>query len=594
MKLFSSILSELLNESMEETVVNPLNTSEDIFTFQVWSPENGNDMPGVLVYANLDADDIAKIKSNPETSCYVNRKNKLKPVFIHPDTIDNNEYGNPEEIEELKKTCQLISSLGKYGDINPEEVLDGAKFAFNQDETRDVKQIKQDENALWEELLDKFDTPRVQLLMVTIEKFTRLDGEDGLDHKFSRDNLIKILSQDNKRVAAGKQPATFVAKPQDWRKYNRQIKKGAIPIWLIYKKDPGTDKMDNQTLADVMTQQGHQGVTPENAKQRYKQLADNSKTYGPARAARYATLQQMALPTGYGWGSYYDVDDTEVIPGLEDRFVDPERQGFLDNIKMIPTDTSAAMLDGDNEEYGKAKNEINNLVGIDENSDEYIKRLNYTLASLYVNVNKVIKFGTVNWDELLNKQSTEEKQKQIFNMLITVGEGLIRGETAKDSSVKAKAKAVACLYLSSHRINPVYGMSQLNLFKQSADFMDNVKEEIPFKQKARQTKWGFNNFYKAVCDIVNKGINEIKDFVDKITQQPQQQPQTATGTLEEGVSKFAMMWANMFKRYDNILQDLGIDKDGNDITGINMAPEAQDLNEAKFYSLFNRMNKTRF
>lgn len=598
MKLFESILNSLLNESLGEVIVNPNDTSKNVFDYNFTDISNDkrNPEPVIVVYPIINGEDIIKLKQNPETKSLINNlRNKVIPIPLHPETLTDPE-SNPDEYNQILKICQVINSLGNYGNVDPNEVIKDAKMEFNRQSSLDVKQVKKDEAALWDEFLDNFDTPRVQMLLMSIEKFAGLDGNNGIDWTFSRNNMMKILSQDSKRVAAGKQPATYVAKPQDWRMFNRQIKEDAIPIWLIYRKDPG--HIDVGMLTDTMKQNGLPNITRDKALKVHNEMGNDYRTLAKHRFNKYATYNKMdaagkTLPNGYQWGDYYDVSDTEVIPGLEDKFTKEDRQGFLDNIKLIPTDASNekfAELNGQKNDYEQTKTEINKLLGVNEGDVEYQKNLNYTYASLYSIINPG-NLVSINWDDVINKPTIEDKKRKTFEMIENLAKKQFYGDNANMKLIIPKAQAVACLYVCSHRIAPVYGMSKFKEFKKSADFLANVKEiPINVKTKQRQYFYDYINVYKKICDQIRISKKLVIPYVDKVLQQPQ----TSTNVvMEESVSKETMMWVELFKEFDNYLHEMGIDKDGNDITGFNISPEAQQISEAKFYSLFNRMNQTR-
>ncbi len=598
MKLFESILNNILNENLSEVIVNPNDTSKDVFSYNFtdFSDDKRNPEPVIVVYPIINGEDIIKLKQNPQTKSLINPRNKVIPIPLHPETLTDPE-SNPDEYNQILKICQVINSLGNYGNVDPNEVIKDAKLEFNRQSSLDVKQVKKDEAALWDEFLDNFDTPRVQMLLMSIEKFAGLDGNNGIDWTYSRNNMMKILSQDSKRIAAGKQPATFVAKPQDWRSFNRKIKEDAIPIWLISKKDPG--HIDVDMLTDTMKQNGLPNITRDKALKVHNDMGNDYRTLATHRYNKYTTLNKMdaagkTLANGYQWGDYYDVGDTEVIPGLEDKFTKEDRQGFLDNIKLIPTDVSSekfAELNGDKNDYEQTKTEINKLLGVNEGDVEYQKNLNYTYASLYTMFNSG-NLSSINWDEVINKPTTEDKKRKTFEMIENLAKKQFYGDNANMKLIIPKAQAVACLYVCSHRIAPVYGMNKFQEFKKSADFLANVKEvPINVKTKQRQYLYDYINVYKKICDQIENGKKLVMPYVEKVQQQPQ--PQTSTNVvMEESVSKEAMMWIGLFKEFDNYLHEMGIDKDGNDITGFNISPETQQISEAKFYSLFNRMKKT--
>jgi ribosome assembly protein YihI (activator of Der GTPase) len=49
-----------------------------------------------------------------------------------------------------------------------------------------------------------------------------------------------------------------------------------------------------------------------------------------------------------------------------------------------------------------------------------------------------------------------------------------------------------------------------------------------------------------------------------------------------------------YSEIDSLMANMGISKDGNDDGDLSMSQEEMQLNEAKFYRLFNKINQKRF
>jgi hypothetical protein len=245
MKLFESILNNLLNESIGEgAIINPNDTSKDVFDIESISLKG---MTKVKIKVNLDGEDIKKIEplvASGQIDPKMFKQNALS-VLVPPEELND---PNSEGYKKVVQLCQIVSQLGKYGQIDPSEVFSEAQFSGEQAYTPEKgAEADKSEDELWDEFIKNFDNPRIQTLLQSFHAYLPLNA---LDDRRSDRNIASILSQDAKRIAAGKEPATFVAKPQDWREMNRRIKRDAIPFYLWYRNDggdPGNDAYEKHT-----------------------------------------------------------------------------------------------------------------------------------------------------------------------------------------------------------------------------------------------------------------------------------------------------------------------------------------------------------
>ena len=278
MKLFESILNSLLNESLGEVIVNPNDTSKNVFDYKC---RDNN----LYIFANIDGDDLKKV-SEIDPSLV---KGKWARIII---PLKDLQSTDSEGYQKLSNFCEIINNLGKYGTFTPEQLIDDADQDIK-DRVRPqtAKEITQSEDELFNELINKFGEPRIKELLQSLKKHTNIPVK-GLDNNMSVKNIMRILSQDSKRIAAGKPAATYVAKPDDWRVFNRQINRDAIPIYLWYKvvaSNP-SDKATDQGATNIYGSEKDNILKGRTATQTLNDfMKGGSKTLGPARALKYAT-----------------------------------------------------------------------------------------------------------------------------------------------------------------------------------------------------------------------------------------------------------------------------------------------------------------
>jgi len=548
-RIFESVLTSLF-ESMGEAVVNPNNTSADVFTCKA----KGDKM---RIFAEVDGDDLKKIAQVDPSLVY------KKWGFVEV-PISEIQDPNSEGYQKIIHLCQVVSQLGKYGEIDPNEVIKEATFTSSQEITPEKrKEVEADEDALWDEYIKKFDDPRIQSLLQSMHTFMPLAG---LDHKNSERNLNLILSQDSKRVAAGKPPASYVASPQNWRAMNRRIKSDAIPIYLWYKVDKGDAPSDilDKAADKIYGDEKSKVLGGMTAKEK---LADfrrgGTRTLGPARALGTAGKQLDNKDGGYGFKPYYDISDTELINGLEDKWNDPERQGVVDNIKWIPTEASLSKVADD---LGISVEELmKQQFGID---DAYAMAVYDALKNIMWIQDKTP--IPTNQDGSVNMEFI---RKQVFALIVKyTSEEILKGMYANPAIRDEKAKMIACMYVGEHRIAP----------EMALDMFRRLDKEA-LNAKAEKIYYEYKTIYSKLSKTITAELNRVAPNGGN-------QPKVA---MEESMMRGNNVMSQFYAEIDALMNELGIHDDTvND--GINLTNEERKLTEAKFYSLLNKINKSRF
>lgn len=558
MKLFESILNTLVNESMGEAVINPNDNSKDVFTCKTTVK---NDKPVTMVYAELDGEDLKKVAEVDPTLI----KKKWAMVTLTPGELND---PNSEGYKKIIHLCDVVSQLGKYGQINPQEVVKEAQFTAGQAITPEKRQeLEADEDALWDEFVNKFDDPRIQSLLQSLHTFMPLAG---LDHKYSEANLSKILSQDNKRIAAGKEPATYVAPPQYWRNMNRRIKNDAIPFYLYYKKDAGdvSDKYYDAAADQLYGADKDRILGGQTAKQKAGEFGQaGTNKLGYYRALKYKSKQLAGDNSGFGYDVYYDVADTEPISGLDDKWNDPNREGLTDNIRWKPTEASLGRIGSDmnmsSEELESAMGGVDDKYAIEVYNA--LKKICWSLEDTKAIRSKPIATNADGSAEM------ESIRRDIFAMIVSFVSKQLEPMYAKPEVRKTKAEMVACMFVGAHRIAPEMALQI---------FRGLNKEEL--NAKAEKLNFEYKTIYNKLSANINKEIR-----VNSVDTQQRQ-------AMEESVNNMGNAMNQFYSEIDSLMANMGISKDGNGDDDLSMSQEEMQLNEAKFYRLFNKINQKRF
>ena len=151
-----------------------------------------------------------------------------------------------------------------------------------------------------------------------------------------------------------------------------------------------------------------------------------------------------------------------------------------------------------------------------------------------------------------------------------------------------RAQMVACMYVGAHRIDPD---------KAIEIFRGLDKEAIT--AKADDVRFSYKTVYNKLATSIKTTIETDqnkaaqakpkKAMEENFNYDNVQQEQTAMGgdAMQKTRNQF-------YNAIDNFMGNLGIEKDGQDEDDMNMSPEEIMMNEAKFYSLLNKINKSRF
>ena len=566
--LFKSILNNILRESVGESILNPNDNTKNMFDYRC-----KNEV--LSIFAFVDDEDFNKVSE------------------IRPDLIHNKKFiriniplaelddTNSEGYQKLADLCDIINGFGKYGSFTPEQVIDDASKCV-QDRVTDTTRIevKKSEDELFDELVSKFGEERVRELLKSLKLHTNIPLA-GVDQRWGVNNIIRILSQDTKRVAAGKKPAVYVAKPSDWRMYNRDIKKDAMPFYLWYKvKDSDLPNWAFERGADdIYGSEKSRVLNGKTAKQKYNDLASGgSRTYGPANALNVAAQKAGSTKEGYDIAPYYDVDDTFVIPGLEDKFNDPERIGFTNNIKMTPTQASLSKAVNDKGET--VQDQLRDALGgtDDKCAMDVYNALRRLFGKRYGQVPAPIgQDGKIDMNII---------RSSIYNTIVSYlknDDADMKKLYAKPETREAIAKVIACLYMGIHRIAP-------------ESLIDNFYSEIgqnginDLQQAIENAHYKTRNIYNTMAKIIEDEVLRVKQIAPKDRQNNPRLKQI----MEESIS-------NSIGSLEDIKRAWGIEDhtlnnapDNTQDDDINLTNEERMLAEAKFYSVLNKMNSAKF
>ena len=147
---------------------------------------------------------------------------------------------------------------------------------------------------------------------------------------------------------------------------------------------------------------------------------------------------------------------------------------------------------------------------------------------------------------------------------------------AKPETRKAIAQVIACLYMSIHRIAPEMLIN--NLY--------NGVNQNDLHQEAEKARFTTRNIYNSLANMIEAEV--LRGNSD--TTQVQQNNQGNKKIMEEST-------INMIDPLDAIKRAWGIEDhtlNNAPDDDINLTNEERKLAEAKFYSVLNKMNNTKF
>lgn len=545
-------MNQILGENIGEVITNPNDNTKDVFTCKTVNKGGKN---FVMVIANVDAVDLKKIHEiDPELV-----RKKWAMVSLTPEEAQNT---NSEGMQKVVSLCQMVNDLKKYGNINPQEVINDAKFAADQTITPEIHQeYEKNDNEQWNEIVNKLSDPETMELLKSLHNFMPMEG---LDKRYSERNIMRILAQDKYRQAHGKPPATYVAPPQFWRDMNRDIKRDAIPfdLWYMIKKDDPTEQQLDAGATKIYGDAKPNVLGSMTAKEKLRDFRKSgSRQRNMADALDIAGRKQSGINTGFGHGVYYDVADTVVRPGLEDKWNDIKREGLIDNIKWIPTDASLNKIASEN---GVSVQELMaQKVGYDDKYTMAVYQAIQKLCRMQVQAIVVDNNDTPNMEFI---------RRDVFDLITKyVAQYLIKG-IARPESRLAKAKIVASMYVIEHHIAP----EKITELVRGVD-MDAFAEEV------ERVRFEYKVVYSQLCRNIESAINNNK--------QPTPQYRTA---MEESVS-YGNQGDDFCRFMLNLMDRLGIqDETMGDTKPLNITNENRQIAEAKFYNLLHRITNIKY
>ncbi|MEY2701429.1 MAG: hypothetical protein RLY43_49 [Bacteroidota bacterium] len=206
----------------------------------------------------------------------------------------------------FKGMYAYLESTGKY--IMPS--FDILKTEISQTKLDIVSPAERSEaNTKYEDLLvhiiTTLNSPETKELIAKISKL-------GIDPNISGERFGHVLSPKNVlRAFASNPSATYLATRKQWRKFNRLILPNAKRAFLFAAQPGGT--------YDAKKAEDRLGVNQKDAKQ-YQQMG---RKFDIVASGEDAASSFYLVP-------YYDIADTFVIPGMDDKFV--EEPGLVDNL----------------------------------------------------------------------------------------------------------------------------------------------------------------------------------------------------------------------------------------------------------------------
>lgn len=222
-------------------------------------------------------------------------------------------YSTPEpDNAEHPKTQAIITAYGFLESTNRYEMpplnqmmMELSSVMSDHFTAADVENVEKSTDDMYVEFMQKLEDPKVQMLLQSLGQYQVATSTYGW--RRSMDNVMRAYRQ--------KPDATFVQTRYEWfYRYNRTIKPGAQRLLLVSpKQDFSCDYSD---IIETMRELGYPDGT------RFDDLSTQQQEH-----VKVATIYH----TGKGFETkvYYDVSDTYVIDGEEDKW--SEEVGFDNN-----------------------------------------------------------------------------------------------------------------------------------------------------------------------------------------------------------------------------------------------------------------------
>lgn len=348
--MFGNMLNEdftLFTDNADEALFILKQGSPGVMALVMAKPgKNGGKMQPWLSKEQADAlsSKLPKGTVNPHTRNIIYK-------FKIEDLADQ----NSEAVQTLKKIAKGVSSLGDFGTIDPEGLVDEIQKYAKVSVTKEVsKSIQDDEMGAWSNVIQNFDDKMLDKIR-SMHMPIPLSSLSDISYNLSARNLELIEIQNDKRVAKGFERATYILSPQEWRdEFNRKV--NFDHCYPIYYYVPITGR-------DVVKSEHEKGIQRDSS-----------------HAMAYKDLNDFA--SKFRLYPYFDITDTVIIPGYEDKdlWYSPKRMGVINNLFIIPTEYTASQLDSDSSEYNKERNDI--IKNMDREDDVYALAVYKTLHIL--------------------------------------------------------------------------------------------------------------------------------------------------------------------------------------------------------------------
>lgn len=456
--LFGGTIEQILAEAIVEAIKNPAlfgneKSSADLFSIKPQSDKKGGKI--YTIFTNgIDKPDVDVIKQNDPSLI-----SKTGVVYLR---IPEAELQNPSSqgYQKLDNLCNMVTKFGKYGNVTINDVLSEINLVNDTAITKEkIDALAKDETAAWEDFVRNFDDPRIQSLLKSLHAYFPLSG---LGQQISTKNLISVLKQDEKHIAAGKQPATYIANEKDWwtsfkRVLNTLNGNRPMPFYIIANNEKKPDNFPDyiidkacHNLYGDRYDAIMQGRTP---REHWNYLNTNKRMTDPKKALYWACVRLTNKGGGFHFNQWYDVQDT--IPyddyikaqggssDFTDLFNAEDRIGFQDNLRYLPTE--AALEDKANEN-GMTKEEfVEHMGGEDE-------QFTLALFNALKITNPTGQYDKIKTDSKGNIDMAFIKDA-VFNMIVELAKTFFKGEYSNDKNIVPKCKMVACMYVCQHHVD---------------------------------------------------------------------------------------------------------------------------------------------
>lgn len=215
---------------------------------------------------------------------------------------------NDPDTQKIITAYNFLKSTNRYEMPSLDSIIEELVNAKNDYISKgDAKKVEDDTDSMFMEFMKKIQEPETQMLLKSIGQYQM--ATDTYGWKLSCDNVIRIKTQNPQ--------ATFLQTRRQWyNRFNRKIKPNARRIIVVVPSHNLND-LSKADIAQTMKDIGYPSSVS------FNDLSTQRRNY-------VVIMARYHLGRGFNVMPFYDISDTYLIDGKEDKWAD--EAGFDNNL----------------------------------------------------------------------------------------------------------------------------------------------------------------------------------------------------------------------------------------------------------------------